>query len=769
MEATVKQTFMAIAAGAVLAGCKSQEMSSTPFYTGNDVKYTDKVEDRVSLWPLLYHRAPVTSVLWPVFSSADDHVAVRPLYSQYMKHGRKRYNEYNVLWPITQFDTYDNHYRIFPFFWGDNYFIVFPAFWNSDHVVSVPPVIVDKDGDGMMILPCFFWDWKDDFNTLFPVWWFDLDSDGDHLFWAAAGLGGYRRNKSGMQSHWLLPLYVSNGDDLFTLPYSRMANGNARESYFMAGFAGCKYENDKYDSSWLFPLYAHEAKDGKLVTPFCYRDDKMLVTPIYGHTKKSNWLLPLYWQDEHTFLSLPWIHHLGSDGLLETAISISPLLLSGYSRHGNYSSCAYLLAGLAGYVKQSDRAKPGSWVFPFYYSDTDSNFFSLLYGRRPGAYEWLIPFYYRNVNGTFITPIAGRTKDAGWVLPLYVRDENSFTSIAYASSHNPETGETSLVIPPLLAGRSWNTNSQESAWGAFAGIVGGATDKDGSHANDWLIPLWYHEKDRAFASFLFGWDATASQTNRWWLTPLVGTKSGAEEGFWIEPFCSYTHSGDFARIMSIANCETLPADITFHEVAYTNYKEQVSMRLKADKPIPNAKMKTKVALFFTPNSRHAHAGLSCDGKEYTVRDTVEHGNELAFHRERTHTVEFDPKTRTKKEDRVHETSMFALGSLYNSSRTETREKVDEKSNTLFGLLYNRHREVDKRQNTSFEEDAVLLKVWQRTVKNGDVSVDAFPGFTYDAKKDGYRKVSLLWRLFHHINDPKKGTSLDLFFIPVMRP
>ena len=841
MNATVKHTFIAVAVGAVLAGCKSQEMSSTPFYTGNDVKYTDKVEDRVSLWPLLYHRAPVTSVLWPMFSSADDHVAVRPLYSQYMRHGRKKYNEYNVLWPIAQFDTYDNHYRVFPFFWGDNYFIAFPAFWNTRHAVSVPPVIVDKDGDGMMVLPCFFWDWKDGFNTLFPVWWLDLDNDGDHLFWAAAGLGGsrrrtwtdnskqssgkstqwllplfwhsrsftanaddhelfwaaaglggYERNKSGTQSHWLLPLYASDGDDFYTLPYSRVVRGNTKESFFMAGLAGCQYDNDTYDSSWLFPLYVHKKTNGKLITPLCYRDDKMLVTPIYGHTKKADWLLPLYyrgenafvtplfgsakdvnwamplyWQDEHTFISLPWIHHLGSDGKIESAIS--PLLLSGYNRKGDYSSYAYLLAGLTGYVKRSDRTKIGSWVFPFYYSDTDNNFFSLLYGRRLDAYEWLIPFYFRDVNGTFLTPIAGRTKDAGWVLPLYVRDENSFTSIAYASSHNPDTGETSVVIPPLLAGCSWNTNSQESAWTAFAGIVGSATDKKGSHAKDWLVPLWYHEKDRTFASFLFGWDVTGSQTNRWWLTPLVGTKSGKEEGFWVEPFCSYSHSGNFARIESIANSETLPADITFHEFAYTNYKDQVSMRLKEDNPIPDASMKTKAAIFFTPNSRSAHAGLSWDGKTYTVRNTASRGNELAFNRERTHTVKFDPKTRMKKEDSVHETAMLAVGSLYHSSRTETLEKVEEKSNTLLGFLYNRRKEVDKKKNTSFEEETVLLKVWQRADKNGDVSVDAFPGFTYDAKKDGYRKVSLLWRFFRHVNDPKNGTSLDIFFIPVMRP
>ena len=77
--------------------------------------------------------------------------------------------------------------------------------------------------------------------------------------------------------------------------------------------------------------------------------------------------------------------------------------------------------------------------------------------------------------------------------------------------------------------------------------------------------------------------------------------------------------------------------------------------------------------------------------------------------------------------------------------------------------------MDKVKNTEFEERNVLLKVWQRAEKNGDVSIDAFPGFTYDSKKNGYRKLSLLWRLFRHVNDPEKGTSLDLLFIPLARP
>ncbi len=53
-------------------------------------------------------------------------------------------------------------------------------------------------------------------------------------------------------------------------------------------------------------------------------------------------------------------------------------------------------------------------------------------------------------------------------------------------------------------------------------------------------------------------------------------------------------------------------------------------------------------------------------------------------------------------------------------------------------------------------------------RNGNATVDAFPGFTYDAKTNGYSKTSFLWRFFRYENDPKEGKKVDLFFIPVWR-
>lgn len=71
----------------VFAGCATSQMKSTPFYTGEAAVYTGRIEDRVNMWPIGYYREPALSVIWPIFSMTDDHLAVRPLYSQYRQMG----------------------------------------------------------------------------------------------------------------------------------------------------------------------------------------------------------------------------------------------------------------------------------------------------------------------------------------------------------------------------------------------------------------------------------------------------------------------------------------------------------------------------------------------------------------------------------------------------------------------------------------------------------------------------------------------------------
>lgn len=816
----MKQLLATVVFAAMLAGCMTQEMSSTPFYTGGDVKYTDKVEDRVSLWPLLYHRAPVTSVLWPLFSSADDHVAVRPLYSQYMKHGKREYNEYNVLWPIAQFDTCEDDYRVFPFFWGkdyddDPYFCLFPEIWWNDEFAGAFPFFWLRDRDGRRGFSVFplYWHGHDrdsqygfTIDTLFPLYFYEHKTGSrDRVnFWALCKFAGYRREGDETPHHWLAPLYLRNRLGFYSLPYSRYRDGGTLKSRVLCGLAGMDSNPDgDYRASWLFPLYSHDKAKGAFITPLYgntksaswliplyYKGEAKFLTLLGGKDGDVDWVVPCYWCDQTTFASLLYWRQLGRDGEIDRAFSIP--LLSGYERdHTTGDRLLYLLLGLGGRV-WNDETGGASWVFPLYYRDRES-FYTLLYGQNPsrrwllplyfegpermyvtplygrnkqtGA-DWLIPLYYRDAE-SFVTPLFGKSGDSSWLLPLYCRDESQFNSPVLSYWDDAKNGERGFFSLPLLSGASWKTNSCDKTWFALAGLVGGATDASGARRSQWLAPLYYRDED-SFFSIPCGWSGCGSCTNTYFAAGLVGLKSGSKDGFWVAPICSYEHYGDFDRINSIANSPTLPADVTFHEIAYTNVADEVSVRLREDRQIPCAKTKTKVAVFFTPYKHWASTWLTWDGDEYGVRDTVERGNEFVFNRERTHEVKFDPRTRAKKDECVHEKAMLGLGALYNSSRTESGRELEEESKTLFGLLYDRRKEVNKVKGTSFEEASVLLKVWHRAEKNGDVSLDVFPGFTYDAKKNGYRKTSFLWRLFRYENDPEQGRKVDLFFIPVWR-
>ena len=115
----MKKCCLIIPVLALLTGCATKQMKSTPFYSGSDVTYVGKPEDRVNLWPLAYWREPVGSILWPMVSFSDDHFAFRPIYSQYKQDGKDgKFDEFNFLWPICQLDYKNYDYQFFPFSWG---------------------------------------------------------------------------------------------------------------------------------------------------------------------------------------------------------------------------------------------------------------------------------------------------------------------------------------------------------------------------------------------------------------------------------------------------------------------------------------------------------------------------------------------------------------------------------------------------------------------------------------------------------------------------
>ena len=299
----MKKIITAVFGIMLMGGCKMKEFSSSPFYEGNEVKFTGAVEDRVNLWPVAYYREPVGSLAWPLISWGDDHLAFRPLYSQYKQSGSGDYDEFNLLWPVGQFDTRHDDYRFFPFFWGESrgdepYFCLFPLLWWNRDFAGVMPFFWDRSGSGndmgFCVFPLFWSEVKSSgrlWNTLFPLYYYQSNEaqfgdKGQRImasgskFWAFCGLAGYNRLDGKFDNHRILPFYLCDDDDFYSIPYSRHTDGDHIKSRVLCGIAGRDSNtNGDYEASWLFPFYSHD------------KANDAFLTPLYGKTVEANWTL----------------------------------------------------------------------------------------------------------------------------------------------------------------------------------------------------------------------------------------------------------------------------------------------------------------------------------------------------------------------------------------------------------------------------------------------------------------------------------------------
>ena len=749
----MKKIITAVFGIMLLGGCKMKEFSSSPFYEGNEVKFTGAVEDRVNLWPVAYYREPVGSLAWPLISWGDDHLALRPFYSQYKQSGDD-YDEFNFLWPVSQFDTRHRDYRVFPLFWGKSYsdkpyFCLFPAVWWNREFAGVFPIFWDNENNeghgGFCVFPLYWAEWKkNDFlqHKLWPIYSYksrelsEWSEDSSEVS-ALCHLVGFKREHGKFDNHRILPFYLCDDDDFYSIPYSRYSGGSHVKSRVLCGIAGCdSTTNGDYEASWL---------------------------------------LPFYWRDKRTFASLPYWRQLGSDGEIDRAFSLP--LLSGYERdHKSGDLLLYLLMGLGGHV-WNDATGGASWVFPLFYSDRES-FYTLLYGRNPrrtwlfpvyfdgeertyitplygrnkkDGSDWLIPLYYRNKE-SFITPLYGRSGEASWLFPLYCRDESQFNSPVYSYWDDAKKGTRGFFSLPLLSGANWETNSCDKTWFTLAGLVGGSSNASGSHKTNWALPLFLREEGESFYSIPFGWSGGGSAyTNTYFAAGLAGLKSGRKEGGWMFPLFNYKKDADFDEKESWLAAAKMPEDIKIWTRIETNdvwnsttktHESVVGPKQHADY-VSASDTKTHLLVFDNDKSVYGCAPYGTTNR-YEMTERHKLGNKLVYNHESRRKACFDTATREKISD------------------------SEEGDTSLLLLLYNGEHRADTAKGTSYTSHKVLWKLWDWEEENGDVALDVFPGFTYDSKTNGYSKTSFLWRFFRYENDPEDGKKVDLLFIPVWR-
>ena len=751
----MKKILIAAVGLSLLSGCSMKEFSSTPFYEGNTVKYTGAVEDRVNLWPVAYWREPVGSVAWPLVSFGSDHFALRPIYSQYKKSGMGEYDEYNVLWPIAQFDTDDMDYRIFPFFWGrdyskDPYFCLFPAVWYNDEFAGVFPFFwsTDKSSGGFCVFP-FFWaetlSYRNGlWHTLFPLYYYESykakdDSPSTSKFWALCGLAGYNCLNEEFINHRFWPFYNWERGNFYSIPYARYQRDSTIKNRILLGFAGSDSNtNGEYMASWVFPLYYHN------------KNKEEFLSPLYGSTKDSSWLLPLYYRDSKKF--------------------VTPLY--GKTQNAN-------------------------WTIPLYYKDNEKLITAL--GGWNKDMHWLIPLYYKDKD-SFITPLYGRDGDNEWLLPLYTRDKTKFSTALFSKWNDEKKGEKGFFSLPILSGANWSTNSEKSYWYALAGLAGSKTDATGKDSSQWAFPVFFrdkdkgfyslpyswdgggtsqtnsyfacglagtrsgkteggwlfpvfdYKKDKSFTSFLYSWDGGGTtQTNSYYALSLAGKRSGRETGWWLFPFYNKEKDADYDKEYAYLDMDKLPEEIKIWDAVNTNWTWNAKKKCREIESIEPIKEGTYFYSYnnvdlclVSDNDRNVSGSVPWDGKVYEITYEHDQGNRLAYRYEGEREVTFDINTRKKISD------------------------IEEGESSLFFFLYNASHERDRMTNKSYASRKVLLKLWDWEEENGDVSLDVFPGFTYDSKTNGYTKTSFLWRFFRYESDPKEGTSVDLLFIPLWR-
>ena len=569
------------------------------------------------------------------------------------------------------------------------------------------------------------------------------------------------------------------------------------------------YKGDAKDRINLWPVAYWRNPVGSVAWPLLsFSDDLFAVRPLYSQYKQD-----------------------GADGDYDEFNFLWPLCQAD-TKHEDYRIFPFFWGKTWSYRTPDDKKNyqavfPIYWNGPHYnalyplwiYRNRDDRWSFYTIGGLAGATKakdgyrssWCFPLWYENNEGVLATTLFGYAKDSRWVFPLWYHDEDSVISLLYASgrSHN-DPDDTWWASPGLLSWGGRNVSKRTDEDGVektsvytkgriLLGLGGWEYDNysSGNYSSEnWIFPLYFRDVSSwdagtnvttktSFLCSLIGWKHTTkdgeglyeshvyplydweyydekyshfySILGGWsndeaFVTPFVGFKraKSKESGGWVFPIWSHTKDRDYDEMYAkLFNASVLPEEVKISSTEHTNKVGAVeSVTWSAD-----GRYRSNDTTWFLLADNHRSISVSgwdwIDVNKTEVpeaRITYRHklGNILFLNYESEREANYDMRTREKVADEESAEGSFLVW-LYQYDYARNRMK-DE--------TYRRHR--------------VLWKLWDWEESNGDVSLDVFPGFTYDRKKDGSTKTSLLWRLFRYESDPKAGTSIDLLFIPVWR-
>jgi hypothetical protein len=287
------------------------------------------------------------------------------------------------------------------------------------------------------------------------------------------------------------------------------------------------------------------------------------------------------------------------------------------------------------------------------------------------------------------------------------------------------------MIPLLLSGKK-----VEGDYALRFGLLGMwlSENKGDVKTKSQLLPFYTWKRDSYMYTPIYG----QNRFMKYYLTPIAGSYAGERSGSWVWPL--YLHrkepdgsvDGSYLLLGSYSKGESERHHRFWGVYSYRDREYSVPWN-ETDCEITRSKDLSYLLLGYD-NDTHIYEKTAEGGRGEQLRRRENKG--------------FFP--------------------FYSSRDQEDYTKGEqEKTSSLLLALYDRREE--KREDHEYLRRRILWRIWHYEKLNGDVSTDIFPGITHDAYKNGYRKISVWWRLFRYENDPETGKKeMDLFFIPVKR-
>ena len=594
-------------------------------------------------------------------------------------------------------------------------------------------------------------------DTTIPLYYRSFSTNGSafySLLWNA------QSHPDGVSWNAAFPFYYgarsSDGSVMVTPFYARKLHDDGSMAWRC--YIPLVYVNEDYDSHFMTLLggrWRLGDRESWIALPLLSGGTQnadagrnIYLAGVGGHQwdgeESSHYVFPLYYRAPYSksLVSLPY--STWNDG--QRQYSVIPPLLSGWYTEDDLSR-ALILAGLTGYRCGGDH--PYHYVLPLYYSaPNDGNFFSLPYSRWGSGNRSnhlvlpLLSGWYTGEDssgGTYALGLAGFRSGGAYsyhyAFPLYYSapETGSFLSIPYATWRSGTRRHH--TIPPLLSG--WSEAPESTDYLLLGGLAywrKGLDQVDASH----LVPFYMWSRDEYFYSVLYG----RSRQKSYYFTPLAGRyeNGSGRSGSWLIPL--YWHR----RSLSSDEVEGYYFPLGYYKTGQDRTNHGFWGLYDYDRWTRPAESEQEVR----ESKRLTYfLAMGKSTEDWTYSQGESHERKLRNYRKGQ--------------------SFFPLWHRRIKENLVSQRRLETSS--VLGILYDtRHEEevVDGKDHDYFRR-RILRRVFHYEKLNGDVSTDIFPGITVDSYKNGYYKLSFMWRLFRYENDPQSGKKeLDLLFLPLKR-